>query len=193
MHGLRREFLEQQIKALGIPFSTLELPEQPSMEEYESLMSDAVKRLQQYNFECAGFGDIFLEDLKAYREHQLARFNLEAVFPIWKKDTHNLLNEIISLGFKAITVCVDAKLLDVPFAGRLVDEKFYADLPENVDPCGENGEFHTFCFDGPIFKSAIPFIVGEKIYREYDAPGNKASFTTPRQKMGFWFCDLLPL
>lgn len=196
MHGLRRELLLEQVGALGIPNSTIELPEQPSMTEYEDLMKQGVTRLQGNGFECAAFGDIFLEDLKQYREQQLAAFNIKTAFPLWKKDTRELLNDFIELGFKAIVVCIKSDLLDVSFAGRIIDEDFIHDLPPGVDACGENGEFHTFCYDGPLFKKPVPFVVGEKIYREYNAPSDTAaSWSSPPQKynMGFWFCDLLPV
>jgi uncharacterized protein (TIGR00290 family) len=195
MHGLRRELLQQQIEAIGIPYSTIELPEEPTMSKYEILMQQTVQELKQNGFECAAFGDIFLEDLKKYREEQLATFNIKTVFPLWKKDTKQLLNEFIDLGFKAIVVCIKADLLHQSFAGRIIDKDFIKDLPPTVDVCGENGEFHTFCFDAPFFKNPIPFTIGDKIYREYKAPENKADncFTTPQtDNMGFWFCDLLP-
>lgn len=194
MHGLRRELLVQQINALGITNSTIELPEQPSMPEYEGLMKEAVTGLQERGFVCAGFGDIFLEDLKQYREQQLAPYGIKAVFPLWKKDTKELLHEFINLGFKAILVCINSDLLDISFAGRIIDEAFINDLPPGVDPCGENGEFHTFCFDGPVFKQPIPFIIGEKTYREYKAPINAkddSPSATQKSDIGFWFCDLL--
>jgi len=196
MHGLRRELLEQQVRSIGIPSSTIELPEAPSMEEYESVMTEAVMKLQKKGFKYAAFGDIFLEDLRKYRQEQLDRINVRAVFPIWKRNTKELLNEFISLGFKAIVVCINADLLEASFAGRVIDKSFINDLPKSVDPCGENGEFHTFCFDGPIFKTRIPYIVGEKVYREYNAPGKDdkdAEKENAKDKMGFWFCDLLPI
>lgn len=187
MHGLRRELLEQQIMSLGIAHSTIELPEQPSMLEYETAMKEKVAQLKEQGFACAAFGDIFLEDLKKYREQQLALMEISAVFPLWQRNTKDLLNEFIGLGFKAILVCINSSLLDVSFAGRIIDKAFINDLPEEVDPCGENGEFHTFCFDGPVFKQPVPFAVGEKIYREYTSPGNDQ-----KNNMGFWFCDLIP-
>jgi uncharacterized protein (TIGR00290 family) len=187
MHGLRRELMVQQINSIGMSFSTIELPEQPDMIEYEILMKEAVLALTEQGFTCAAFGDIFLEDLKAYREKQLAAVNLEAVFPIWKRNTKQLLEDFISLGFKAILICVNASKLDQSFVGRVIDKEFINDLPEDVDPCGENGEFHTFCFDGPIFRNPIPFEVGATVYREYDAPSDKDGIS----KLGFWFCDLL--
>jgi len=196
MHGLRRELLEQQVRSLGITGSTIELPEQPSMEEYESVMRDAVMKLHRKGFKYAGFGDIFLEDLRKYREEQLDKLNIRAVFPIWKRNTRDLLDEFFNLGFKAVVVCVKADLLEASFAGRMIDRSFIDDLPKGVDPCGENGEFHTFCFDGPVFKSAVPFVVGEKVYREYNATGSdqdKSEKEKLKEKMGFWFCDILPV
>ena len=154
------------------------------MEEYEALMTKSVLHLKQQGFGCAAFGDIFLEDLKLYREKQLAALGIQPVFPLWKKDTTALLHEFLSLGFKAIIVCVNADKLDKSFAGRIIDKSFINDLPQGVDPCGENGEFHSFCFDGPIFKNPIPFTVGATIYREYESPNKEG-------KTGFWFCDLL--
>jgi uncharacterized protein (TIGR00290 family) len=121
------------------------------------------------------FGDIFLEDLRVYRERNLAQLGMEALFPIWKRDTRELARDFLRLGFHAITVCVDPRVLDPSFAGRALDESFFADLPPGVDPCGENGEFHTFVFDGPVFRTPIRFVGGEKVLRD-----------------GFCFCDLLP-
>ncbi|QNK63379.1 adenine nucleotide alpha hydrolase [Pedobacter sp. PAMC26386] len=194
MHGLRRELLQEQIKSLNLPYSTIELPEQPSMQEYEGLMEKEVSQLQQQGFTHAAFGDIFLEDLRKYREQQLSALNVKAVFPLWKKDTRQLLTEFIDLGFKSILICVKSDLLDSAFAGRIIDKDFIKDLPPNVDVCGENGEFHTFCFDGPIFKNPIPFEVGEKVYREYKTPKSDSCSTEPvKSNSGFWFCDLLPV
>jgi uncharacterized protein (TIGR00290 family) len=139
MHGLRRKLLELQIASLEMAHSTIELPEQPSMEEYESMMKQAVSQLHKKGFNYAAFGDIFLEDLKKYREQQLAIMDIQAVFPLWKRDTKQLLEEFIELGFKAIIICINADLLDVSFAGRIIDKEFINDLPPGVDPCGENG------------------------------------------------------
>ena len=182
MHGLRRDLLIQQISFIGLPVITIELPEEPSIEEYEQEMICAVKTLTAQHFSCAAFGDIFLEDLRTWRERQLTPLGIKTVFPLWKKDTRGLMKEFLQLGFKSIAVCVDANKLDASFAGRLIDETFLNDLPEGVDPCGENGEFHTFCFDGPIFSKPVSFEKGQKVFREYKGPDN--------QKSGFWFCDL---
>ena len=181
MHGVREELLEQQASAIGIPLQKMVLPDQPSMVEYEEQMLQTLMRLQQEKFTHCLFGDIFLEDLKMYRETQLAKVNMTAVFPLWKRDTAELMNEFIDLGFKAIVVCVKAELLDESFAGRIIDKHFLKDLPPSADPCGENGEFHTFVFDGPIFTKPVLYKTGEKVFREYKAPDDSKDncFTNP--------------
>lgn len=194
MHGLRRELMEKQAEAIGLPYSTIELPEQPSMSEYENSMHTTVLELKDKGFTDAAFGDIFLEDLRSYREQQLQPYNITAHFPLWKRNTKELMYELIDLGFKAIVVCIKAELLDKSFAGCIIDRTFINDLPDYVDPCGENGEFHTFCFDGPIFKRPIPFTIGETIFRQYRAPKDERDncFSKDQDRsMGFWFCDLV--
>ncbi|MEJ7679411.1 MAG: diphthine--ammonia ligase [Segetibacter sp.] len=197
MHGVREELLEQQATSIGIPLRKLVLSDHPSMVEYEEQMMQTMRQLEKENFTHGVFGDIFLEDLKTYRETQLAKVNMSAVFPLWKRNTTELIHEFIDLGFKTIVVCVKAELLDESFAGRIIDNDFLKDLPCNVDPCGENGEFHTFVFNGPIFEQPISYKTGEKVFREYKTPENDKDncFTNqPFQTsyMGFWFCDLLP-
>lgn len=196
MHGVREVLLEAQAAAIGLPLQKLILPDQPSMAEYEMHMMTTMKGLKDEGFTHAFFGDIFLEDLKRYREEQLARVDIQARFPIWKRNTKELMHEFIDLGFKTIIVCTKAELLDESFVGRVIDGDFLKDLPDEVDPCGENGEFHTFVFDGPIFHQPVSFAIGEKVFREYAAPKDDSDrcFTgkPPRpSSMGFWFCDLL--
>lgn len=198
MHGVRAELLEQQAGALGIPLQQLRMSDQPTMTEYNQAMAALTAALYKEGFTHSVFGDIFLEDLRKYREERLAEQHINAYFPIWKRDTTELIHEFIDLGFKTITVCVKSELLDQSFVGRVIDKDFLKDLPSNVDPCGENGEFHTFVFDGPLFKQPIPFTLGEKVFREYQAPkdqdDNCFSGTANRPaSMGFWFCDLLPV
>src|SRR5687768_6342677 len=195
MHGVREELLELQAQAIGLPLQKVILPEEPSMQEYEKRMKETVEGLQREKFTHAFFGDIFLEDLKKYREEQLSKLNISCIFPLWKRDTVELMHEFIDLGFKTILVCTKAELLPQEFAGRIIDKDFLKDLPKNVDACGENGEFHTFVFDGPIFKNAVGIKTGEKVFREYKAPKDESDncFTKkPASSMGFWFCDLLP-
>lgn len=187
MHGLRRELLNAQIKSLDIPFTTIELPEQPDMKTYEDIMHKSVNKLKTNGFTHTAFGDIFLEDLKQYRENQFAELNIKCIFPLWEKDTAKLIQKFIELGFKAIVICADANYFGKDFIGSEIDVDFINKLPKNVDPCGENGEFHTFCYDGPIFKDAIPFQLKEIIYREYKTPN------TTDKKSGFWYGDLLSI
>jgi uncharacterized protein (TIGR00290 family) len=198
MHGVREELVEQQTDAIGLPLQKLVLPDQPTMEEYEAYMKGTMQGLEREAFTHALFGDIFLEDLRTYREAQLDRIGFKAVFPLWKKDTKELLHEFIDLGFKTIVVCIKSELLDRSFAGRIIDKDFLKDLPSNVDACGEHGEFHSFVFDGPIFSQPIDFKIGDVVYREYKAPEKEGDrcFTKQSQQpssMGFWFCDLLPV
>lgn len=191
MHGLRRELLERQTKAIGLPVSTIELPEEPTMEDYNQIMGKVVDELKSNKYTDCGFGDIFLEDLRQYRETQLSAHGIKCHFPLWKKDTKSVIKEFIDLGFKAVVICIKSDLLDESFVGREIDEAFVNDLPDNVDPCGENGEFHTFCYDGPIFNEAVNFTVGEKVFRAYNNP-QKDEQHSNEDKIGFWFCDLVP-
>ena len=184
MHGLRTELLNKQLKAIGIINEPLLLPEQTDNQTYENLMRSKVQDLKDKGFTHSGFGDIFLEDLKQYREQQLQAFAIQCAFPLWKRNTKELMHEIIDSGFKAVVVWVNATLLDKSFAGKIIDEDFINDLPLGIDPCGENGEFHTFCFYAPYYKKEVAFTKGETILREYNNNGTKSSF---------WFCDLLPV
>ncbi len=191
MHGLRKELLIAQTNELNIPASLIELPEQPSMDIYEEKMTETVTRLKNNGFTHSAFGDIFLDELKLYRELQLLKLDIKAVFPIWKRNTTELLNAFLDLGFKTIIVCANSKYFGEDFVGTIIDKNFIDNLPEGVDPCGENGEFHTFCFDGPIFNNPIPFTIGEKVYREYNTPKTDNS-VCKNEKSGFWYCDLVP-
>ncbi|WP_055436577.1 diphthine--ammonia ligase [Lacinutrix algicola] len=184
MHGLPVALLIKQAELLEVPLQTINLPEQPSMEDYETIMTKAISNLKSEGFTHSVFGDIFLEDLKLYREINLSKVGISTVFPLWKRDTKILINEFLDLGFKAIIVCASAKYFSEDFVGKTITRELIESLPNDVDPCGENGEFHTFCYDGPIFKTPVPFSIGDKVYREYDTPNAKT------EKSGFWFCDL---
>jgi uncharacterized protein (TIGR00290 family) len=187
MHGVRRSLLEAQATSIGLPLVTVELPDQPSMQEYELLLLKQLSLLKDAGCTHAIFGDIFLEDLKAYREAKLKELEMACVFPLWKMDTTALATEFIQSGFKSIVVCVNDLFLDKSFCGRIIDQSFLEDLPANVDPCGEHGEFHSFCFEGPIFREAIPFSTGELLYRKYDAPTKDVNNPST---YGFYFLDL---
>jgi uncharacterized protein (TIGR00290 family) len=195
MHGVRRSLLQAQANATGIPLVTIELPEQPNMSEYESTMMLQIDHLKKQGCREAIFGDIFLEDLKIYREKKLNDSNFDCAFPLWKIDTKELVNEFIALGFKTIIVCINEKYLDKSFCGRIIDESFLKDLPANVDPCGENGEFHSFVYEAPIFSNPILFTKGEIVYKKYAAPTNadvSDHSKSATSEFGFYFCDLIP-
>ncbi|RKT00830.1 Dph6-related ATP pyrophosphatase [Chryseobacterium defluvii] len=189
MHGVHVSLLEKQASSLGIPLIKMELPKEPSMDEYREIMSKTMYSIQSEGVTHSIFGDIFLEDLRAYREEQLRKIRMEAVFPLWKQNTINLIHEFLDLGFKTIVTCVNEAYLDKSFAGRIIDKDFIADLPENVDPCGENGEFHTFTFDGPIFKKPVRFAIGETVKKMYPRP--KSDNDEQEEDYVFWFCDLI--
>ena len=155
MHGVRRELLKRQAKAIGIDLIEILLPEMPSMEVYEAELNQRLDRLVDDGVTHSIFGDIFLEDLREYREKQLERKGLTGIFPLWKIPTAELIEEFLDLGFKAITVCVDGKKLDRSFCGRVIDRSFINDLPDYVDVCGENGEFHTLVLNCPLFNERL--------------------------------------
>jgi uncharacterized protein (TIGR00290 family) len=192
MHGVRESLLEEQARQIGIPLKKAFLNEHASMEEYNSLMQREMDQMLKEGIKSAIFGDIFLEDLKLYREKQLALAGLKGVFPLWQQNTRTLVENVIAAGFKAVIVCVNAQYLDKSFAGRIIDTEFMNDLPSNVDPCGENGEFHSFVFDGPLFKAPVKFTLGETIERTY--PATKSN-DTPNPPVSwdyrFYFKELL--
>ena len=175
MHGVRRELLRQQAESLRLPLHEVFIPPQCVNAVYEARMEEALRFFYNQGVRKVAFGDIFLEDLRAYREKNLSRIGMTALFPIWKRDTWELIQFFHQQHFRAIAACIDSKVLDPSFAGRELDDSFFRDLPPSADPCGENGEFHTFVFDGPIFHSRIPVRTGEVVNRD-----------------GFVFCDLLP-
>jgi uncharacterized protein (TIGR00290 family) len=175
MHGVRRELLKRQAESIGLPLHEVFIPPQCVNPIYEARMEEALRLFYNQDVRQVAFGDIFLEDLRAYREKNLARIGMTALFPIWKRNTHELIRFFHEQNFRAIAACVDSKVLAPSFAGRELDESFFRDLPPRADPCGENGEFHTFVFDGPIFQSPIAIRTGEIVNRD-----------------GFVFCDLLP-
>ncbi|EMY3583671.1 diphthine--ammonia ligase [Flavobacterium psychrophilum] len=198
MHGVRTQLLVQQAKSIGLPLHIMEIPEMPSMNDYEEVMQKTLTNFKEKGISHSIFGDIFLEDLRKYRENKLAEMQLEAIFPLWKIPTKALILEFLALGFKTIVVCVNERNLDKSFVGRVIDAQFIADLPDDVDLCGENGEFHTFTFDGPIFEKPIDFEIGEIVYRKYEKPKQESSNTacdtssSDAFDFGFWYCDLIP-
>jgi len=176
MHGVRRVLLEQQAESLGLPLEQILITNHATNAEYETEMRALLEKYKKLGVNAVVFGDIFLEDLKKYREDNLAQIGMRGLFPIWKRGSRELARAFIALGFQAITTCVDSQHLDRGFVGRLFDEQFLSELPASVDPCGENGEFHSFAFDGPIFRKKIGIAKGEVVLRD-----NR-----------FYYCDLLP-
>lgn len=175
MHGVRIVLLERQAEALGLPLEKVFIPPGCRNEIYESRMRQALEKYQRQGIRAVAFGDLFLEDVRNYRESNLARIGMQGLFPLWNRDTTALAMQFITLGFQAIVVCIDPRALDKSFLGRLVDADFLRSLPPQVDPCGENGEFHSFVFAGPLFQRTVGFTRGEMVLRD-----------------SFWFCDLLP-
>lgn len=176
MHGVRRVLLEQQAASAGIPLEKVYISKDESNEAYEARMDKVLERYLMAGVSTVAIGDIFLEDLRAYREQELSKRGMKGLFPIWKRDTTELAQTFLELGFKGIITCVDTDTLDGRFAGRDYDEQFLADLPPEVDPCGENGEFHSFVYGGPVFREPVQIAVGEVVLRE-----NR-----------FCFCDVVP-
>lgn len=175
MHGLREELLRSQIDELELELHTVRLPPNCSNDTYEQRMADAVESLRDNGVREVLFGDLFLEDVRSYREEQMKTLDVHPRFPLWQSDTEALAREFLSNGYRAVVVCVDTGPLDEFFAGREYDEDFLADLPGGVDPCGENGEFHTFVYDGPEFEFPVDFERG-----------------ITKEQEGFVYQDLLP-
>ncbi len=185
MHGVRRSMLEKQVEAIGLPISIISLPKEIDMKVYDDLMRIELKHICTKETSHSIFGDIFLEDLRTYREERLAEVGLQGHFPLWGRDTTELVVEFVSLGFRTIVVAVDGSKLDKSFVGREIDQDFLNDLPKDVDPCGENGEFHSYVFDGPIFKKPVEFTRGEIVGKSYEL-----SKTNPEETVTYWFQDL---
>ena len=175
MHGVRRSLLQRQAESLHLPLQQIFISKKASNEEYETKMQAMLAKFRKAGVSSVIFGDIFLEDIRKYREDNLSKIGMKAIFPIWQRNTAQLAQTFVDLGFKAIVTCIDSKVLSKTFAGRIINEHFLAEIPPNVDPCGENGEFHSFVFDGPIFKSRISYTIGQIVSRD-----------------SFYFCDLVP-
>lgn len=176
LHGVRSELLVQQAESLGYPLEIILISKNASNEDYDSKMQKVLERYLALGVSTVAFGDIFLEDVRKYREENLSKIGMKGMFPLWGKDTIELAHTFIKSGFKAIVTCIDSDFLPKDFVGRVIDERFLSDLPSNVDPSGENGEFHSFVHDGPIFQKKISFEMGNVVLRDDR----------------FYFCDLLP-
>ncbi|GAA0223538.1 ATP-binding protein [Haladaptatus pallidirubidus] len=166
MHGVRRELYAKQAESLGLPIQFVEIPQECVNEEYESRMASVMAEYESRGIKRIAFADLFLEDVRNYRESRLAETNIEGIWPLWNRDTDEQIRAFLDVGFRATVVTVDGSLFDSSFAGRELDSTFLADAPESIDPCGENGEFHTFVWDGPIFDSPVSTETGEVVTRE---------------------------
>lgn len=175
MHAVRSELLRRQAEAAGLPLWIVPIPSPCSNEEYERVMGDAVRHAEAEGIECIAFGDLFLEEIRAYREEKLAPTKIRPHFPLWGSDTRTLAREMIEGGLRARITCVDPRVLDASFAGREFDAALLDALPATIDPCGERGEFHTFAHEGPMFRERIAIESGVIVERD-----------------GFVFADLLP-
>ena len=175
IHAVRLELLQRQAEALGLPLQVIDLPSPCTNSQYEETMEKFVDESKRRGIECMAFGDLFLADIKEYREKKLAGTGITPLFPLWQAPTNRLAREMIAAGLRAIITCVDPQQLPVSFAGREFNEQFLADLPKHVDPCGERGEFHTFAFDGPMFEKPVRVEIGAILERD-----------------GFGYADLLP-
>jgi uncharacterized protein (TIGR00290 family) len=176
MHAVRRTLVEQQAAATGIPLWPVQLPWPCTNEQYESIMSQVCAKAVAEGIEGIAFGDLFLQDIRGYREQQLAATGLKPLFPVWGIPTESLAREMVDSGLKAVLTCIDTKKLDAAFAGREFDRRLLSDLPPGIDPCGENGEFHSFVYAGPMFGSEISVVPGVNVFRDQ-----------------FVFTDLLPV
>ncbi|RIV18939.1 diphthine--ammonia ligase [Fibrisoma montanum] len=193
MHGVRADLLTEQARQLGLPLHQLLLPGEVSMETYNARMFGTLQAFRQQGVTHSIFGDIFLEDLRQYRETQLRRAGLTGVFPIWQRSSTELIHAFVDLGFRAVLVCVNEKQLGQEFVGRELDLDLLKDLPKTVDPCGENGEYHTFVYDGPLFAQPIPIEKGEVVRRTYAPSGGSDCHTDQTDSVwdtGFWYQDL---
>lgn len=174
MHGINKHLILQQAQAIGYPMIEVRIPQNCSNDQYESKMAEVLQEYRESGVESVIFGDLFLEDIRAYRENFLDRIGMKGSFPLWQKDTTALAKQFIDSGFRAIIICVDTQALSNAFAGREFDYDLLNSLPSHVDPCGENGEFHTFVYDGPIFKQPLNIETGRKYLHQ-----NR-----------FYYCDL---
>jgi uncharacterized protein (TIGR00290 family) len=192
MHGVRTSLLIQQAESIGIPLYQIRLPEMPDMATYDTAMTLHLTHFKNEGITHSVF-DIFLEDLRNYRDKRLAEVGMKGIYPLWKRDTRDLINEFLSLGFGTVIACVQSYLEEV--VGKEITPELINSLPKDVDVCGENGEFHTFAFKGPIFKNEIKYQIGEKVFKEYKTPQNSddaCGDTIDKPPLDFWYCDLLP-
>ncbi|NCD71816.1 Dph6-related ATP pyrophosphatase [Mucilaginibacter agri] len=195
MHGVREALVLKQAENIGIPLYQIRLPEMPTMSAYDDTMRTHLTRFKEEGITHSIFGDIFLQDLRDYRDARLAEIGMTGIYPLWKRNTQELINEFLDLSFGTVIACTQERLGE--FVGKEISRELIKVLPEDVDVCGENGEFHTYAFKGPIFKEEIKYQLGEKVFKEYQAPKDVDDSCVSSQLApkisGFWYCDLLPV
>ena len=166
MHAVRIELLKAQADSIGLPLDIIEIPYPCTNQEYEVIMQEFIDGIKTRDITCFVFGDLFLEDIRNYRLEKLKDTGIESVFPLWGIPTDKLAQEMIAGGLKAVVTCIDPKQISESYAGQIFDNNFIESLPATTDPCGENGEFHSFVFEGPMFSNSIDIVVGEKVKRD---------------------------
>lgn len=182
MHGVPERLMDEQARCLGLPLRKFYLPENCDMPTYEKLMQEQLEQIKSEGIHVSVFGDIFLEDLKSFRDKKLSKVGMKGYYPLWKEDTDILVHSFVEKGSKTIVVAADGSKLNATHVGRVIDRNFLTSLPEDVDPCGENGEFHTFVFDGQLFHKPVAFEIGETVQKTYKVTDSKDA--------AFWFCEL---
>lgn len=175
MHAVRNELICQQAERVGLPLHLIPIPDPCSDSEYKAIMADFIEGVKSKGIKCIAFGDLFLEEVRSYREDSLADTGITPLFPLWGMPTNELSKEMVSSGLRAIITCIDPKQLSAEFSGHVYDSSFLTQIPDSIDPCGEKGEFHSFAYDGPMFKDKVNICVGETVTRD-----------------GFIFTDILP-
>ncbi|WP_231459633.1 MULTISPECIES: diphthine--ammonia ligase [unclassified Pedobacter] len=192
MHGVRAALLIKQAQSVGIPLYQIQLPDMPDMETYDNVMKNHMNHFKACGITHSIFGDIFLEDLRKYREEKLSEVGLKAIFPLWKRNTTDIVNDFLNLGYKTIIVCCQQNLK--LYCGEVITKDLINNLPPDIDPCGENGEYHTFAFDGPVFNNKLDFNIGEMVFRSYSKPSDTTQDDTlsisKSDSLGFWYIDL---
>jgi uncharacterized protein (TIGR00290 family) len=202
MHGVREELVTAQAHTIGLPLDTMYVGPSGTNDEYVAALRATLGAWRERGVDTVAFGDIFLADLRQWRETLLAEFGLRGTFPLWHADTRDLAREFVDRGFKAVLCCANDAMLGESDVGRALDADFFAGLPAGVDPCGENGEYHSFVWDGPVFRAPVKFTRGETVYRPlapatHSAPAHGPAIPVPNAPAagatkGFWFVDLLP-
>ena len=193
MHGVRESLLIKQAELIELPLYVIRLPEKPGIKAYNETMGFHMKKFQEEGITHAVYGDIFLEDLKEYREERLAEVGMKGEFPLWGRDTTEIMNEFLDLGFRSIIVCSKEEIHG--FTGQILDQALVSAFPAGIDICGENGEYHTFTFEGPIFKKSVSFKPGDKVYKEFERPVDPndncySDNVKIAEKDGYWYLDL---